>query len=65
VAAEIGRLEIKTASGWNISQSAGKWMKRAASGCRNRTIGNKDSQWLEYLAECGKMDETRSQWLQK
>jgi len=65
VAAVVGSLETNAASGWNIPQRAGKWMKRAARGCRNKAFGNNSSQWLEYPAEGGKMDETRSQWLWK
>jgi len=53
VAAEIGRIEITAASGWNIPPQAEIRMKKAASGCGDRSNRNHSSQWLEYSAAGG------------
>jgi len=65
VAAEIGRIEITAATGWNTPPQAEIWMKEAASGCGDRTNRNYSSHWLEYSAAGGNSDEKGSQWLRR
>jgi len=65
LAAGIGRLEIKAATGWRFPPKVLKRKKPAATGCQNWSFGNQGSHWLGNSAEGTQMEETRNHWLPK